>query len=266
MLAHVFCRSALATLAIGLIGAVGTAAAQGTPGPKTGAYGGAAYGGATYGAPAAVTPPAAAPAAPIAAPAAQAAPAAPAATFEAPAPAVVEHQPSLYERWGIAVALGGGVEGFASPNNTGTHTGGGWNVRATIGTKSLFGFEASYFGSAQPIDALGLSSNAVLLGNGLQGSLRLNLTPQYDVGVFLLGGMAWRRYDLTNTNTTSADVLSSDDVLEFPIGAGLQYVYRGLLFDARADYRFTQYGNMMVTASNSDMNRWGVQGNIGYQF
>lgn len=260
MLAQTLYRSAFA-LAIGLLATAGTASAQ-TPDAKPGAFGGA-----TYGSPAAPPTAAASPVAPPAAePVVEAPPPAPPPAYEAPAPAVVAHQPSFYERWGIAVALGGGPEGFASPDNTGTHTGGGWAVRATMGTKSLFGFEASYFGSAQSIDALGLSNNAILVGNGLQGSLRVNLTSQYDVGVFLLGGLAWRRYDLTNTNTSSADVLSSDDVMEIPIGAGLQYVYRGLLLDARADYRFTQYGNMMVTASNSDMNRWGVQGNIGYQF
>lgn len=267
MLAHMLCRSAIATLAIGLLATVGTAAAQGTPDPKAGAFGGASYGGpiAAPAIPPPATPPVVAPV-----PAAEVTPA-PAPTYEAPPPKVVTREPSIrepsiYERWGIAVALGGGPEGFVSRTNTGTHTGGGWDVRATIGTKSLFGFEASYIGSAQSIDALGLSSNAVLVGNGVQGALRLNLTGQSDLGVFLLGGMAWRHYDLTNTDTTTADVQASDDVLEVPVGIGVQYAYRRILFDARADYRFTQYGNMMATASSSDMNRWGVQGNIGYQF
>lgn len=264
MLAHILCRSALATLALGLIATTGIAAAQANPDPKQGAFGGASYGGVVTApvAPPVVTPPAAPPAAPAAV---EVAPVEPVAAPAITAP-MEARQPSLYERWGIVVALGGGVEGFASADNTKTQTGGGWNVRATIGTKSLFGFEASYFGSAQSIDALGLSDNAVLVGNGVQGSLRLNLTPQYDVGVFLLGGLAWRHYDLANTNTTTADVRSSDDVMEVPVGAGVQYVYRRMLFDVRGDYRFTRYSNMMVTASSSDMNRWGVQGNIGYQF
>lgn len=261
MLAHVLCRSVLATLAIGLLATAGTASAQGTPDPKAGAFGGASYG-VVPTAPVAVaptvTPPAPGPTEPAAPP--------PALTYEPTPPTTVTREQSIYEQWGIAVALGGGPEGFASPNNTGTHTGGGWNVRAAIGTKSLLGFEAAYFGSAQSIDALGLSSNAILVGNGMQGSLRLNLTRQYDVGLLLLGGVAWRHYDLTNTSTTSADVQASDNVLEIPVGIGLQYPYRGLLFDVRADYRFTQYGNMMAAASNSDMNRWGVQGGIGYQF
>lgn len=269
MLAHILCRSALATLAIGLLATAGTASAQGTPASKGGAFGGASYGDTTAVAPVAAPAPTAvapAPTPPVAtAPAEQAAPA-PATTFEPPPPITVARERSIYDRLGIAVALGGGPEGFTSPDNTGTHTGGGWNVRATVGTKSLLGFEASYFGSAQSIDALGLSSNAILVGNGLQGSLRLNLTRQYEVGLLLLGGMAWRHYDLTNTTTSSADVQSADDVLEIPVGVGLQYPYRGLLFDVRADYRFTQYGNMMAAASNSDMNRWGVQGNIGFQF
>jgi hypothetical protein len=262
MLAHVLCRSALTTLAMGLL-ATGTAFAQASPDPKAGAFGGATYGGAAV-APVAPEPVAVAPTAepPVApAPVEQVA-----ALPEAPPPIPVARERSIYDRLGLAIALGGGPEGFASQTNTGTHTGGGWNVRATVGTKSLLGFEASYIGSAQSIDALGLSNNAILVGNGLQGSLRLNLTRDYDVGLLLLGGMAWRRYDVTNTNTSSADLQPSDDVLEIPVGVGVQYPYRGLLFDVRADYRFTQYGNMMAAASSSDMNRWGVQGNIGYRF
>lgn len=264
MLAHLFCRPVLASLVLGLMATAGTAAAQAKPDPKQGAFGGAAYGGVVT---APVAPPVVAPPAepPVAPPVAEAVPVEPAAAPEVVVPKEAP-QPSIYERWGIVVALGGGVGGFASPDNTGTHTGGGWDLRATIGTKSLFGFEASYFGSAQSIDALGLSNNAVLLGNGVQGALRLNLMPQSDFGPFLFGGLAWRHYDLTNTNTTTADVKSSDDVMEFPIGVGVQYVYRRMLFDLRGDYRFTQYGNMMVSATNSDMNRWGVQGGIGYQF
>lgn len=261
MLALILRRSAFSTFAAGLLAVAGTAAAQGNPDPKTGAYGGATYGGVTATSPAAAPLPAPAPT-----PAAEVAPAEPALAYEAPPPIVVAPQPSFYDRWGIAVTLGGGPEGFASADNTGTHTGGGWNLRATMGTKSLLGFEASYIGSAQSIDALGLDPSAILVGNGLQGALRLNLTPNYDVGLFLLGGVAWRHYDLTNASTNTSDVTDSDDVLEIPIGPGVQYVYRGFLLDARVDYRFTQYGNMMATASNSDMNRWGIQGNIGYQF
>ncbi|HEY5949142.1 MAG TPA: hypothetical protein VIV40_26800 [Kofleriaceae bacterium] len=166
------------------------------------------------------------------------------------------------------MALGGGVEGFTHERDTGTDPGGGWNVRAVLGTKTMFGLEGSYIGSAQRIDAIGLDNNAVLVGNGAQGALRFNATPQYDIGVLLIGGLAWRHYNLANESFNTSDVQNNDNVLEFPIGAGLQYDYFGMLLDARVEYRFTNYGDMMgpAASSGSGMDRWGVQANAGYRF
>jgi hypothetical protein len=167
------------------------------------------------------------------------------------------------------MSLGGGVEGFTNSSATGTSVGGNWNVRAAIGTERVLGFEASYIGSAQEIDALGLDSDALLVGNGAQAALRANLTTGYDIGVFLLGGVAWRHYAVTNEDFNTSDIRDDDDVLEVPVGAGLDYAYRGFLFDARAEYRFTSYGDLMAAravTSNEEMNRWGIQANIGYQF
>ena len=260
MLVKTVSRYALAAAAVGLVATAGTSSAQKSPtGSGSGsAVGGAAYGGATYGAKPTPAP------APVteATPPEPAAEPAPAPQYETPPPT----EEAFYKRLGIAMALGGGVEGFESPSHTGTHTGGGWTVRATFGTRSILGFEASYIGSAQEINMFGLDHNAVLVGNGAQASLRLNLTPQYDFGVFLLGGAAWRHYSLSNTAIATADVRNHDDVLEIPFGLGISYTYEGLLLDARGDYRLTEYSNMFAGASNSDMNRWSVQGNIGYQF
>ncbi len=251
--------SALA-VAIGLAVA-GTASAQGA---KSGAYGGASYGGASYGGATAAAPVPAPPAAPVPAPPEQKAAPVETATYEAP-PAVA---PSLawYERYGLAITAGGGVEGFASGANTGTSNGGGWNVRVLFGNKSMFGIEAAYVGSAQGIDAPGMPTNAVLVGSGVQGALRFAPAPELVIAPFLYAGAGWRHYSLTNASPNLSAISSSDNVAEFPFGLGLQYIYGGLLVDARLDYRITQDGNMMPAASNADMNRWGVQGNIGYQF
>lgn len=242
----------------------GTAAAQ-----DAGAYGGNTYGS-----------PVAAPAKQVPEPAAVQEPS----PSPVPAPAsLVEEEPlpidqpaihetaapSIFERWGTAMALGGGVDSFVNRVATGTQAGGGWNVRAILGTRTMFGFEAAYIGSAQSIDAIGLDRSAVLVGNGAQGSVRFNMTPQYDLGVLLHAGLAWRRYDITNADFNTSDLSGTDDVLEVPLAAGLQYDYRGMLLDARAEYRFANYGDMMGpgTASSGDaMNRWGVQANVGYRF
>jgi len=166
------------------------------------------------------------------------------------------------------MALGLGVEDFIHEDETGTDPGGGWNVRAVLGTRTMFGFEGSYIGSAQRIDAIGLENGAVLAGNGAQAALRFNATPQYDFGLLLIGGVAWRHYNLTNESFNTSDVQDNDDVLEFPIGTGVQYDFKGMLFDARVEYRFTNYGDMMgpTASSGSAMDRWGVQTSAGYRF
>ncbi|KAB2898384.1 MAG: outer membrane beta-barrel protein [Kofleriaceae bacterium] len=256
-------RSKLAALAAIPLTIIGTAAAQ-APDPDPDPYGGTTYGGATYGIPptpepTAVIPPAK-PATPTALPA------------EEPPPAEWSYEEprseSFIDRWGAAMALGGGVDSFVDPADTNVDPGGGWNVRAVLGTKTRFGIEAAYIGSAQNIDAIGLDSAAVLLGNGAQGMLRFNMLPQSKVGVLLLGGLAWRHYELANESFNTSDVQDEDDVLEIPLGVGVQYDYRGLLLDARAEFRFTNYGDMLGPRANAsdDMNRLGVNGSVGYRF
>ena len=78
----------------------------------------------------------------------------------APAPIVYEEpRESWLERNGIGVSLGGGVAGFTQDDmRDTTDDGGAWGVRVAFGTRSLFGVEAEYIGSAQNINALGLDN------------------------------------------------------------------------------------------------------------
>jgi hypothetical protein len=192
-----------------------------------------------------------------------------------PPPKVVIHEHSFYDRLGFAVQAGGGAGGFVNSNlRDSTNPGGDWDVRATLGTKSLLGVEASYIGSAQGITALGVDNNAMLVGNGVQGALRLNGTFDFPVQPFAYGGAAWRRYDVTNTSTNTSDIANRDDVLELPLGIGVAGHFDGALLDIRGEYRFardenlvrdTSIGNLDNT-SFASMNRWGVNANIGYEF
>ncbi len=180
---------------------------------------------------------------------------------------------STLERYGIGVALGGGVEGFTSDTlrNT-TNDGGNWNVRLAFGTRQPLGFEAAYFGSAQSIDAFGLDDDALLVGNGLQGNLRLNLVDA-NVQPFVFGGLAWRRYTLQNTDVNTSDILDSDDVLEIPMGAGVAWKYAGFMFDARGEFRYADQEDLVPEFADNGalddtgtMHRWGVNANIGLAF
>jgi hypothetical protein len=173
------------------------------------------------------------------------------------------------ERYGIAVALGGGVEGFASETlRDATDPGGQWNVRVAIGTRSPLAFEAAYIGSAQSIDALGLDNDAILVGNGVEGKVRVNLLDE-EIQPFAFAGIGWRRYSLTNEDFNTSAVSSDDDVLELPFGVGVAYKYRGFLLDARGEMRLATEEDLMPSrnsADPADMHRWGVNANIGYAF
>jgi hypothetical protein len=174
---------------------------------------------------------------------------------------------SLYERYGIAVMLGGGVEGFVqTPQRDATDDGGVWNLRVAVGTRSPLAIEAAYIGSAQSINGLGLESDALLVGNGAQADARINLTDAL-VQPFVYGGVAWKRYSLERTTTRTSDLSDNDDVLEVPLGIGIASKYAGLLLDLRGEYRFSTQDDMFdVTAPDDRMDRWGVNANIGYAF
>jgi opacity protein-like surface antigen len=255
-------RSAL--VALGLAALAGTAAAQAQPDPNQpeqpssqqtgayggGAYGGGAYGGTTYGAPVQQQP--------TTQP-----------TYVSVPPAEEE---DAFARYGIGVSLGGGVDGFTSNDMTDfTDVGGSWNVRIDVGMNSILGFEGLYIGSAQGIDAIGLDPDSVLVGNGVQGNVRLNLL-DYAVQPFAFGGVAWRHYDLTNSDFNTSAIADSDDVAEFPIGAGIGVRYAGFTLDARGEYRWATGGDMVPlltvngVTDDANMNRWGVNANIGYMF
>ena len=187
-----------------------------------------------------------------------------------------EQRPTILSEWGFALAAGGGVSGFTSETaRDATQDGGGWDVRATIGTRLPVSAEIAYIGSAQTIDALGLDDGAVLVGNGVQGNLRLNVMTESAVQPFIYAGAAWRRYDLANTDTNTSSVADHDDVVEFPVGAGIAYRYRGLLFDARGEFRAATNEDLMPSLAaspglagdddNASLHRWGVTANLGIE-
>ena len=186
-------------------------------------------------------------------------------------PLYVASDKPFLERYGVGFVIGGGVEGFTNDSmRNSTQDGGNWDVRAIFGTRDWVGFEAAYIGSAQSIDALGLDNDALLVGNGAQANLRLNLTKDSLVQPFAFAGAAWRRYNLRNVSVNTSDVRDSDDVLEIPMGVGLAYKYQGFMIDARGEFRAATGEDLMPsltsTGERAEMHRWGVNANIGYAF
>jgi hypothetical protein len=175
-------------------------------------------------------------------------------------------------RIGIETTVGAGAIGFIDQTaRDATQTGASWDARMTFGSRLPIALEAAYIGSAQNIEALGLSTNSVLLGNGAEGTLRINLT-RARVQPYLFGGVGWTHYSLTNAQTNTSSVLGSDDVGTVPLGAGLSARLGGFfILDIRGTYRATFGGDMFqglaLGSDNSNaMQSWNAAGRVGVEF
>jgi outer membrane protein OmpA-like peptidoglycan-associated protein len=188
----------------------------------------------------------------------------------APPPAKPPGPPS---RIGIEAAVGAGAIGFTDGATRGfTNTGTSWDARMIFGSRSPIAIEAAYVGSAQGINALGLDNDALLVGQGAEGNLRLNLTTRR-VQPYLFGGIGWTRYNLERTTTSTSSVRAVDDVGTVPMGVGLTArLTRSFFIDARGTYRYSFYDNMLDVASSSaglgdaPLQTWNASGRLGFEF
>ncbi|HTM20517.1 MAG TPA: outer membrane beta-barrel protein [Kofleriaceae bacterium] len=178
-------------------------------------------------------------------------------------------EPEATTGFGMLITAGGGVEDFVDPAlRDSTGVSGTWNARYAIGTRLPVTLELGYAGSAQTIDAIGMSSGALLLGNSLETGLRLNATTDATVQPYLYAGVAWRHYTLGNVDVNTSDVADEDDVVEIPFGVGAAYRISGVVADFRVGVRLASEQDM-VPSSEGDfqaMNRWGAAAALGYEF
>jgi hypothetical protein len=214
-------------------------------------------------------------AAPAQAPAPAAAPApvppayAPIAEIPSPASPSPDRPPS---RIGIAATVGAGAIGFIDEAaRNATQTGAAWDARLMFGSRMPIALEGAYVGSIQNIEALGLGGSSLLLGNGVEGTLRVNLT-RARVQPYLFGGIGWTRYQLTNAQTNTSSLLDSDDVGTVPLGGGLSArLGPGFILDIRGTYRATFGGDMfqgvaLNTNTSNAMQTWSASGRVGFEF
>ena len=177
----------------------------------------------------------------------------------------------LVDRIGLGFAVGGGLDDFAGQTmRDTTDLGGGWNARITVGTRQYIAIEGSYIGSAQSINALGLDTDAVLVGNGAQGALRVNILKDFYMQPFLYGGAAWRHYQITNNSINTSDVSDTDDVFEVPAGIGFSGYVAGFMADVRGEYRWAFDEDLFPSQTNrgqeASLDRWGVTANLGFSY
>ncbi|KAB2898081.1 MAG: porin family protein [Kofleriaceae bacterium] len=188
----------------------------------------------------------------------------------AAAQAYDEEDEDLLSRIGLALTVGGGVSGFTNEEMRDTaDVGGTWDVRAAFGTRSPIALEAGYVGSAQAIDAIGLDTDAVLVGTALEGLARVNLLPEQRINPYFFGGAAWRRYDLTNADTNTSDVVETDNLLEIPVGAGVSYRIAGFVADLRGSFRIATEEDLIRTDVGEEspkLHTWSASAKLGYEF
>jgi hypothetical protein len=170
---------------------------------------------------------------------------------------------------GIEATVGGGAIGFIDEGARNVaNTGASWDARLMFGSRLPIAVEGAYVGSVQGIDALGLSTTSLLVGNGVEGTLRINLT-RMRVQPYLFGGVGWTHYQLSNTATNTSNILGRDDVGTVPMGGGITArLGRGFILDARGIYRATFDDQLMQGQSINDtsMQTWNATGRIGFEF
>ena len=108
----------------------------------------------------------------------------------------------------------------------------------------------------------------MLVGNGVEGTLRINLT-RSRVQPYLFGGVGWTHYQLSNTATNTSNILGGDDIGTVPMGAGITARFgHGFIVDGRATYRATFDDQLMQgqAVSNTSMQTWNATGRVGFEF
>ena len=112
----------------------------------------------------------------------------------------------------------------------------------------------------------------MLLGNGAEGTLRLNFT-QSRVQPYIFGGGGFTHYQVTNTNVNLSSVAGGDNVGTVPTGLGLSArLSREFLIDVRGTYRFA-FNDTLLDVASADigggtprLDSWNVAGRLGFEF
>ncbi len=168
---------------------------------------------------------------------------------------------------GVTASVGGGGTGFIDDvTRAQTDVGGGWDVRVGLFTRFLLSPELAYSGSAQDVEAFGLDNNAILVSNGGEANLRLNILP----GVFqpyIFGGIGWRHYNIMNEDFNTSSVLDSDDIGIVPMGAGFALKLDEFILDARGTVRLAFEDQMFIAATEeANMHTWAADLRAGVEF
>jgi hypothetical protein len=175
---------------------------------------------------------------------------------------------------GFALQVGGGVTAFsrqAARDSFGT--GGYWDARAVLGSRSFLGAELAYVGSARDVKASGFSKDATLLGNGAEAVARANLPLQAgDVRLtpFLFGGGGWTYYQVARGGVNNSGIKDHANAFVIPFGGGMTAAYEHAFVDARFTYRAVFDDKLVPTGTpgntdHLDLQNWSAGLTLGYE-
>ena len=173
---------------------------------------------------------------------------------------------------GFAFQLGGGVTGFSRQETRNTFgTGGYWDARAILGSRSFLGAELAYIGSARDATASGLTGGA-LLGDGAEAAVRVNLPIEQQrllIEPFVFGGVGWTYYQIVNEASNTSNVKDHANALSIPFGAGVSAAYNHFTVDARFTYR-PVFDDKLVPLTggdrdHADLQNWSAGLTVGYE-
>jgi hypothetical protein len=204
-----------------------------------------------------------------------------AALATAPLPALAETSPPPYyeppgvsrpaeapPRRGLELSVGGGVMNYTnSTARSLTDIGGSWDVRLSLGTRSILGLELAYVGSVRGVSLEGLDPKAALMANGGEVALRFNIPIVVGSGLiepFAIGGIGWSHYTLVHDSFNTSSLAGDDDIGTVPLGVGLAGSLHGFMVDARVTYRPTFQDKLF--GGTNDLQSWAATANIGFEF
>jgi len=176
---------------------------------------------------------------------------------------------------GVSASVGAGISGYTGHvmrDTVTSNVANDWIVRAVIGTQIPLGVELSYLGTSDDVNTVRGSPNGTLLGTTFEAALHYNFRPHDMLDPYLLAGVGWTHYGVHGMKVAQAmsGMPSSDDVPEFPVGAGLALRDPGgFVFDVRAAFHATAGSELVTNPTTGDkapLYAWDAAATLGWEF
>jgi hypothetical protein len=165
---------------------------------------------------------------------------------------------------GIAVMLGGGVEGYTGGLAPEINPGATAGVMASLRPTKVLGLELGYNGAINNLDADVPGSGPDIVRNSAQANLTLGVTAA-PIQPYVLGGYGLNWYNVRNGQALG---YSDDTNSKIPVGVGLRTHIGDFTADARVNYNFLLSDDFAPGIDNDDAATGSYNGtiNIGGTF